>query len=110
MKTVSTFSALLIFFIALCFNSCTKEGGLKEAGKLSASDCPRLAGLTVEKKETLYTVKTYAGENYTTPDQPLEGDIINGVLCKARFIWPNGIAIDPWCDIYSRSNPQYPKD
>ena len=98
MKTYCISTILALFFITIGFNSCTKEAGIKEVGKLSASDCPRLASLIAEKKETLYTVSTFAGENQ--PDLPLEGDIINGVLCKARFIRPNGIAIDPSGVIY----------
>ena len=94
MKTIKLLIVLSIFLVTLCFNSCTKEAGLKEVDKLSAADCPRRSSLTAEKKETLYTVKTYAGENYTSPDQPFSGDIIDGVLCKARFIRPYGIAIN----------------
>ena len=98
MKTSNIPTILFLFIITLGFNSCTKEAGLKEAPKLSTADCPRLTSLTAEKNEALYTVSTFAGENQ--PDLPLEGDIINGVLCKARFIRPNGIAIDPTGVIY----------
>ena len=100
MKILKVLTILSLFIVMLGLTSCTKEAGIKEAGKLSTSDCPRLASLTAEKKEALYTVSTYAGENYTTPDQPYSGDIIDGVLCKARFIRPYGIAINPEGVIY----------
>ena len=100
MKILKVPTILSFFIVTLGLNSCTKETGIQEADKLSSADCPRLASLTNEKKETLYTVKTYAGENYTTPDQPYSGDIVDGVLCKARFVRPYGIAIDPSGVIY----------
>ena len=90
MKKLSILPILSLFFITLGLNSCTKEAGIKEAPKLSAADCPRLASLTAEKKETLYTVSTFAGA-----DQELNFLVVNGVLCKARFGLPWGIAITP---------------
>ena len=99
MKSLHTSTISTIVFLTLGFYSCTKEAGIKQADNLSTADCPRLTSLTAEKKETLYTVSTFAGENQ--PDLPFEGDIINGVLCKARFIRPNGIAIDPSGVIYT---------
>ena len=95
MKILKVLTILSLFIVMLGLTSCTKEAGIKEAGKLSTSDCPRLASLTAEKKEALYTVSTFAGENYTSPNQPGSGDIIDGVLCKVRFVIPYGIAIDP---------------
>ena len=80
MKILKVLTILSLFIVILGLNSCTKETGLKEAGKLSTADCPRLASLTAEKKEALYTVSTFAGENYTSPNQPGSGDIIDGVL------------------------------
>ena len=97
MKNLSS-TIILSALLTLAFSSCTKEAGIKQDEKLSAADCPRLAGLTAEKKEALYTVTTYAGEN--DPDLPLEGEIINGVICKSRFVEPCGITIKPDGIIY----------
>ena len=91
MKNLSS-TIILSALLTFAFNSCTKEAGIKQDEKLSAADCPRLAGLTAEKKEALFTVTTYAGEN--DPNLPLEGEIINGVLCKSRFVRPYGITIN----------------
>lgn len=90
MKFLKVSTIISVFFLTLGFNSCTKEAGIKEAGKCSAADCPRLASLTAEKKETLYTVSTFAGS-----DQELNFNVVNGVLCKARFGLSSGIAIAP---------------
>ena len=95
MKTSSIPTILSLFIITLVLNSCTKEAGIKEAPKLSTADCPRLASLTAEKKETLYTVSTFAGV-----DQLYNSRVVDGVLCKARFGLAGGIAITPDGTIY----------
>ena len=95
MKTIKLLIVLSIFLVTLGFNSCTKEAGIKETGKLSAADFPRLASLTGEKKETLNTVSTFAGV-----DQQNNFRVVDGVLCKARFGSPWGITIAPDGTIY----------
>ena len=95
MKILQVSTILSLFIITLGLNSCTKEAGIKEAPKLSAADCPRLASLTAEKKETLYTVSTFAGV-----DQLYNSRVVDGVLCKARFGLAWGIAITPDGTIY----------
>ena len=95
MKILNGTIILSIFILNLSFNSCTKEAGIKEADKLSSADCPRLASLTTEKKETLYTVSTYAGI-----DLPYNNIVVDGVLCKARFGAPWGITISHDGSIY----------
>ena len=95
MKSSKTFTFLSIFLILATFNSCKKEPEVKKAEKVSATKCPRLASLTTVKSSALYTVSTYAGADYTSDMPPVEGDIINGVLCDARFIRPHGITISP---------------
>ena len=88
-----------VFIITLSFISCTKETGLKKIEKLSAADCPRVASLTVVKKEALYTVSTFAGANGSgIYDENFIS--IDGLLCDARFQWPWGIAITPDGIIY----------
>ena len=95
MKNLNILPIVYLFILTLGLNSCTKEAGIKEVEKLSAADCPRLASLTAEKKEILYTVSTFAGA-----DQQYNYNVVNGVLCKARFglLW--GIAIAPDGTIY----------
>ncbi|MBC7915860.1 MAG: hypothetical protein H7Y07_17260 [Pyrinomonadaceae bacterium] len=87
MKNLSS-TIILSALLTFAFTSCTKEAGIKQDDKLSAADCPRLAGLTAEKKEALYTVTTFAGSeiklNYTEYE---------GVLCKAHFDTPWGISV-----------------
>ena len=95
MKNLNILPIVYLFILTLGLNSCTKEAGIKEVEKLSAADCPRLASLTAEKKETLYTVSTFAGV-----DQLYNSRVVDGVLCKARFGLPWGIAITPDGTIY----------
>ena len=94
MKSSKTFTSLSIFLILAAFNSCKKEPEVKKAEKVSTTKCPRLASLTTVKSSALYTVSTYAGADYNSDRPPLGGDIINGTLCDARFIWPHGITIN----------------
>ena len=88
--------SLKIFFLVIILfnNSCTKDQNkIKRDDKLTASNCPRIASLTsILKKEPLYNVITYAGAHGQFID------VVDGVLCKARFqglydlvVTPNGI-------------------
>ena len=95
MKSSKTFTLLSIFLILATLNACKKESEVKKAEKVSATKCPRLGSLTTVKSSALYTVSTYAGADYNSDRPPFEGDIINGVLCDARFVRPHGITISP---------------
>ena len=99
MKTSILFPRLTILLMGLILNSCTKESGLKKIEKLSAADCPRVASLSVVKKEALYTVSTFAGE-----DNIYNYILVDGTICKARFGAPTGIAISKDGTIYISDN------
>ena len=88
MKNQKIFLAISFLTISLSYFSCTKEAGVKEVNKLSAADCPRLASLKGDKKEALYNVITFAGSS-TSP----RGYIEDGILCKAIFQSPHGVAV-----------------
>ena len=100
MKGLKTSTALFIFIVVLGITSCKKEAAIRTIDKTIGINCPRLASLTTVKSNVLYTVTTYAGADYTSETLPIEGNIIDGVLCDARFIRPDGIAISPNGIIY----------
>ena len=101
MKSTKTFTLLSIFLILATFNSCKKEPEVKKVDKVSATKCPRVASLTTVKSSALYTVSTYAGDDYFRHQQANSVySNVDGVLCDARFMNPHGIAINPEGTIY----------